>query len=420
MKDGRDAISEEPTDRWSRDRAHEYSPRFGGFLDGVDRFDAPFFAITPREAESMDPQQRLLLEVAWEALENAGQAPDGLAGSQTGVFVGISSSDYSLAQFRDSALNTAYTGTGNAHSIAASRLSYFLDLRGPSLAVDTACSSSLTAVDTACQSLRAGRCQLALAGGVNMILSPELTATFTQAGMLAPDGRCKTFDAAADGYVRGEGCGVVILKRLQDALRDEDNVLAVIRGTATNQGGRSNGLTAPNGLAQQAVIRQALADARVGPYQIGYVEAHGTGTPLGDPIEFSALKTVLLETPASVTPVDPCFIGSVKTNIGHLEAAAGIAGLIKVVLALQREAIPPHLHLETLNPKIDLGGSSLSIPGELKPWPHGSRQRFAGVSSFGFGGTNVHVILEEAPAPAPTRPVHDSERPWHNPRAVGA
>jgi phthiocerol/phenolphthiocerol synthesis type-I polyketide synthase C len=419
LKDGKDAISAVPAGRWPPDIARgsledeNGYPRFGGFLDSVDQFDASFFGISPREAESMDPQQRLLLEVAWEALENAGQAPNRLAGSETGVFVGISSNDYSLMQFRDPALNTAYTGTGNAHSVAASRLSYFLDLRGPSLAVDTACSSSLAAVDMACQNLRAGRCQLALAGGVNLILSPELTLTFAQAGMLSPDGRCKTFDATADGYVRGEGCGVLVFKRLQEAKRDGDNVLAVIRGTATNQDGRSNGLTAPNGLAQQAVILQALADARVAPHQIGYVEAHGTGTPLGDPIEFNALKAALLERPASGLPRDSCAIGSVKTNIGHLEAAAGIAGLIKVILALQHETIPPHLHLKNLNPNIDLEGGSLSIPTEAQPWPRGSRQRLAGVSSFGFGGTNVHVILEEAPAPPLAPSNQDAEPPWH-------
>ncbi|MGB7414218.1 MAG: beta-ketoacyl synthase N-terminal-like domain-containing protein, partial [Thermosynechococcaceae cyanobacterium] len=290
----------------------------GGYLEQVDQFDAQFFGISPREAEYMDPQQRLLLEVAWETLEQAGIPTHQLAHTNTGVFVGMSSSDY--AQIPQ--LANAYAGTGNAHSIAANRLSYLLDLRGPSLTVDTACSSSLVAVHLASQSIRQGECDQALVGGVNLILSSTLTETFAQAGMLAADGRCKTFDASADGYVRGEGCGMVILKRLSQAQADGDPILAVIRGSAVNQDGRSNGLTAPNGPAQQAVIRQALAQAQVTPDQISYVDAHGTGTSLGDPIEMSALKTVLLQDRAAE---HPCWIGSVKTNIGHLEAAAGIA-----------------------------------------------------------------------------------------------
>src|SRR3990172_4604745 len=267
----------------------------------------------------MDPQQRLLLEVSWEAFENAFIPPPSLAGTRTGVFVGISSYDYSRLQFDDPERIDAYAGTGNAHSIAANRLSYVFDLRGPSMAVDTACSSSLVSVHLACQSLRYGESDLALAGGVNLILTPELSITFSQARMLSPDGRCKTFDASADGYARGEGCGVVVLKRLSDALRDADNILALVRGSAVNQDGRSNGLTAPNSLAQQDVIRQALANAQVSPNQISYVEAHGTGTPLGDPIEIASLRAVL------DGDGDRLLVGSVKTNIGHLEAAAGVA-----------------------------------------------------------------------------------------------
>jgi 3-oxoacyl-(acyl-carrier-protein) synthase/acyl carrier protein len=301
LRNGVDAIREVPPDRWNADAFYSPDPgtpgkvssRWGGFLDNVDLFDPHFFGISPREAARMDPQQRLLLEVSWEALENAFIPPESLAGSRTGVFVGISSYDYSRLQFDDPENIDAYAGTGNAHSIAANRLSYIFDLRGPSMAVDTACSSSLVAAHLACQSLRNGETDLALAGGVNLVLTPELTITFSQARMLSPDGHCKTFDASADGYVRGEGCGVVVLKRLSDALRDGDTILALIRGSAVNQDGRSNGLTAPNGLAQQDVIRQALGDAQVLPHQIGYVEAHGTGTPLGDPIEISSLRAVL-------------------------------------------------------------------------------------------------------------------------------
>jgi amino acid adenylation domain-containing protein len=413
LLDGVDAIRETPPDRWDAAALYDPQPgvsgrmstRWGGFLDGVDRFDAAFFGIARREAEQMDPQQRLLLETAWEALEHAALPPERLRGSQTGVFVGISANDYALLQGGDLAVVDAYAGTGNAASIAANRLSYILDLRGPSLAVDTACSSSLVAVHLACRSLRAGESDLALAAGVNLILAPELTIAFSHARMMAADGRCKTFDAAADGYVRGEGCGVVVLKRLADATRDGDRVLAVIRGTAVNQDGRSNGLTAPNGQAQQAVIRAALTDAGVAPEAIGYVEAHGTGTNLGDPIEVQALQAALGPRAAD----RPLAVGSVKTNIGHLEAAAGIAGLIKAALALQHETIPPHLHLRALNPLIELA-DGISIPTAPTPWPRGGRPRLAGISSFGFGGTNAHAILEEAP---PDASATRSRRPRH-------
>jgi amino acid adenylation domain-containing protein/thioester reductase-like protein len=418
LRNGVDAISEVPPERWNADAFYSSDPstpgkvasRWGGFLENVDLFDPHFFGISPREAARMDPQQRLLLEASWEALENALIPPDSLAGSRTGVFVGISSYDYSRLQFDDPERIDAYAGTGNAHSIAANRLSYVFDLRGPSMAIDTACSSSLVAAHLACQSLRAGESDLALAGGVNLILTPELTITFSQARMLSPEGHCKTFDASADGYVRGEGCGMVVLKRLSDALRDGDNILALIRGSAVNQDGRSNGLTAPNGLAQQEVIRQALADAQVLPHQIGYVEAHGTGTPLGDPIEIASLRAVLDEE-ASNSRV---LVGSVKTNIGHLESAAGIAGLIKSVLALQNEAIPPHLHLKEVNPYISLEESRLEIGTYLRPWKRRSQPRFAGVSSFGFGGTNAHLVLSDAPQiPLPAGSSVRLERPRH-------
>lgn len=378
----------------SHKKPKEKGITWGGFLEDVDLFDASFFGISPREAVKMDPQQRLLLEVAWEALERAGQATEQLAGSMTGVFVGISNNDYArlLSKSPDSA--DAYTGTGNAYSIAANRISYILDLRGPSLAVDTACSSSLVALHLACQSLRSRECSMALAGGVNLILSPELTAAFSEAKMMAPDGRCKTFDARADGYVRGEGCGVVVLKPLSAALADGDEIHAVIRGSAVNQDGRTNGLTAPNGKAQQAVIRQALQNAGVDPSEIGYVETHGTGTPLGDPIEVEALTGVLMQGRAKERR---SLIGSVKTNIGHLEAAAGIAGLIKTVMALKQGEVPANLHLSHLNPRICLDQTYFEIPTKAMTWPAGYGRRLAGVSSFGFGGTNAHLILEEPP-----------------------
>jgi acyl transferase domain-containing protein/SAM-dependent methyltransferase len=406
LQDGVDAVTEVPADRWDADAYYDPDPdapgkmstRFGAFLEGVDRFSPQFFSISPREAASMDPQQRLLLEVAWEALEHAGQAPDTLAGSKSGVFVGICNSDYfRLLASRPEQID-AYLGTGNAISIAAGRLSYLLGLQGPSLAVDTACSSSLTAVHLAVQSLRAGETDLALAGGVNLILSPEINVNFSKARMMAPDGRCKTFDAAADGYVRGEGCGLVVLKRLADAVAAGDDVLAVIRGTAVNQDGRSGGLTVPNGPAQEAVVRQALADAGVAPHEVDYVEAHGTGTSLGDPIEVRALGAVL---GAARPEAQPLLIGSVKTNLGHLEGAAGIAGLIKVVLSLRHGEIPPHLHLHTPSPHIPWEALRVAVPTERTPWPETDGPAVAGVSSFGFSGTNAHVVLGAAPPPAP-------------------
>ena len=416
-----DAITEVPPDRWDIDAYYDVdavapgkmNTRWGGFLEQVDLFDPLFFGISPREAVKMDPQQRLLLEVSWEALENAGQAPDKLVGSQTGVFIGIGSTDYSQLLLSDPALIDAYAGTGNVHSIAANRLSYVFDLRGPSLALDTACSASLVAVHLACQSLRCGECDLALAGGVNLILTPALTITLSKAHMMAPDGRCKTFDAGADGYVRGEGCGIVVLKPLTAALRDRDNILALIRGSAVNQDGRSNGLTAPNGPAQQAVVRRALANAAVAPADISYIEAHGTGTPLGDPIEIQALSAVLSQ---GRSQDRNCIIGSVKTNIGHLETAAGIAGLIKVVLSLKHGSIPPHLHLKSINPRICLEKTPLVIATERIPWPsQKDAPRKAGVSSFGFGGTNCHVVLEEAPVYSgySTSAQYEVERPLH-------
>ncbi len=430
LREGKDAITEVPPSRWDVNAFYDPNPdipgkmntRWGGFITSVEEFDTQFFGISPREAESMDPQQRLLLEVSWETLENAGQSPEQLAGSQTGVFIGISGNDFARLQSEHRAGFDAYWGTGNALSIAANRLSYVLDLHGPSVAVDTACSSSLVAIHQACQSLRQGECQLALAGGVNLILTPDLTLTFSIAGMMAADGRCKTFDAKADGYVRSEGCGMVLLKRFEEAVTDGDNILALIKGSAINQDGQSNGLTAPNGLFQQAVVRKALANASVTPAQISYVEAHGTGTSLGDPIEVNALKEVLMQ---GRKPEQPCWIGSVKTNLGHLEAAAGIASLIKVVLSLQHQEIFPHLHLSELNPLIGIADTPLKIPTQRQTWEipptfsTGDMPRFAGVSSFGFGGTNAHLVLEEMPKIDKTSEVFKTsevsveERPQH-------
>ncbi|MGK3986565.1 beta-ketoacyl synthase N-terminal-like domain-containing protein [Sorangium sp. So ce136] len=402
LEEGVDAVSEAPPERFALDAAlvppgDEVLP-WGAFLKEVDRFDAQFFGISPREAVKMDPQQRLLLEVAWEALEHAGVAADRLAGSRTGVFVGITTNDYQLLS-ATAALEEqdAYAATGNGHCFPPGRLSYVLGLEGPSMAVDTACSSSLVAVHLACQSLRSGESSLALAGGVNLILSRLTTRLIAQLQALSPDGRCKTFDARANGFVRGEGCGVVVLKRLSDALSDGDRVLALIRGSAVNQDGRSTGLTAPNFLAQQAMLRQALQSARVSPAEVGYVETHGTGTSLGDPIEVEALAGVLGQ-PREDGSV--CALGAVKSNIGHLEAAAGVAGLIKAVLALEHGVIPANQHYRTLNPRIDLTGTPFVIPSENLPWAAGNKARIAGVSSFGLSGTNAHVLLEEAPRPA--------------------
>ena len=414
--DGVDAIREVPADRWNIDDYYDPDPtapqkmntRWGGFLKKVDEFDAEFFDISPREAMRVDPQHRLLLEVAWEALENAGMPVGQIAQTKTGVYVGVIGSDYALLQSKDPSDMDVFSGTGSSHAILANRLSYFLNLSGPSLALDTACSSSLVTIHLACQSLRRRESNVALAGGINLILSPEMTLALTKAHMMAPDGHCKAFDSAADGYVRGEGCGMVVLKRLSDAVADGDRILAVIRGSAVNHDGRSNGLSAPSGPAQEAVLRTALADAGLAPTDIGYVETHGTGTRLGDPIEIEALREVLC---AGRSADQPLVISSVKTNIGHLESAAGIAGLIKVILALQHGRIPRHLHLKTVNPLLRLQDSPMEIPTAMQDWPRGEQPRRAGVSAFGFGGTNAHVILEEPPVQE--KPQTESVRPRH-------
>jgi phthiocerol/phenolphthiocerol synthesis type-I polyketide synthase A len=411
LQDGASGIVPVPANRWDADSyyAEDHSrpgticSREGGFLTSwqPDEFDAEFFGISPREAASMDPQQRLLHEVAWEALENAGITASTIRGTQTAVFVGLTTYDYSLILARNLSTEEIdpHIPFGNAPNFAAGRLSYFLGVHGPAVVIDTACSSSLVAVHLACQSLRRRESDQALAAGVNLMLSPENSIATSRWGMLAPDGRCKTFDADADGYVRGEGAGVVVLKRLSDALRDGETVLAVVRGSAVNQDGRSSGQTVPSGPAQQAVLRAALAAARLQPSEIDYVEAHGTGTALGDPIELGALSQVFGERNGS----PPLVLGSVKTNVGHLESAAGIAGFIKTVLSVHHGYIPRHLHFKELTPNAVEGASRFTIADQGMQWPAIGRARRAGVSSFGVSGTNAHVVVEQSPTPQPPK-----------------
>lgn len=402
-----DAIREVPRDRWDIDAYYDPNPdapgkmttRWGGFLEALDLFEPGFFGISPREAESLDPQQRLLLETTWEALERAGIPADQLIGTDTGVYVGICSSDYQQRTMTNMDDMNAYSLLGTAHSAIVGRISYWLGLQGPNMAIDTACSSSLVSVHLACRAIRAGECSMAIAGGVNVMLSPAGTVYFSRLKAISPTGRCHTFAAEADGYVRSEGCAMVVLKRLSDAIRDGDSILALIRGTAVNQDGRSQGLTAPNGPAQEQVIRSALNAAAVRPAEIDYVEAHGTGTPLGDPIEVQALANVLGE---GRDPDKPVLLGSVKTNIGHSEGAAGIAGLVKTTLCLMHEAIPRSLHFA--NPNLHIAWSDLPVrvAHQSQPWRRNGKRRLAGVSSFGFSGTNAHIVLEEPP-PEETR-----------------
>jgi acyl transferase domain-containing protein/acyl carrier protein len=397
---GGDAIRDVPAQRWNAEEIYDPDPstpgtscsRRGAFLDDIETFDAVAFGIGPAEAAQMDPQQRLLLEATWHAIEDSGVAPPSLAGGRTGVFIGLSQSEYARGRFDDLAKLDATTPSGTALSIAANRISYVFDLHGPSVTVDTACSSSLMAVHLACRSLRSGEACLALAGGANVLLSPDVSVAFSRAGLMSPDGRCKAFDDSANGYVRGEGAGMVVLKRLADALADGDAIYAEILGTATVQDGRSNGLMAPRGSAQEAVLAAACQEAGVPPGAIQYVEAHGTGTALGDVIEATALGRVVGRREPGQ---EPCALGSVKTNIGHLEAAAGVAGLIKTALCLHHGALPPSLHFQKPNHQIDFAALGLEVNGAPRPWPATGR-RLAGVSSFGFGGTNVHCVLGEA------------------------
>jgi phthiocerol/phenolphthiocerol synthesis type-I polyketide synthase B len=407
LRERNSSVGQVPPDRWRPydDGSPESAAtlanttRWGSFLTEIDAFDADFFHITAREAEKMDPQQRLLLEVAWEALEHAGIPANSLRRSQTGVFAGACISEYGYLGSSDLTGVDAWSNTGGALSIIANRLSYFLDLRGPSVTVDTACSSSLVAVHLACQSLRLGESNMAIAAGVNLLLSPAIFHGFDEAGALSPTGECHSFDASADGFVRGEGCGVAVLKRLSDALQDGDRVLAVVRGSAVNQDGRSNGLMAPNPAAQMAVLRAAYTNAGVPSHEVDYVEAHGTGTFLGDPIEARALGSVLGRGRPESSPL---LIGALKSNIGHLEAAAGIAGFIKTVMAVTKGELPANSNFESPNPHIPFDQLRLKVVAEHQDWPSTARARRAGISSFGFGGTNAHVVIEQAPDPAIT------------------
>ncbi len=425
LADGIDAVGDIPATRWDLTALFDSNPKEpgkmyclqGSFLKHINRFDAAFFGITPREARAMDPQQRLLLEVAWEAVANSGSDPRDLYGAEAGVFMGVSTFDFAARRLQagDRRDIDPYFVSGTVLSAGAGRLSYVLGLKGPSLIVDTACSSSLVATHLACNALRRRECDMALSGGVGLILAPEPQIAFCKAGMLAPDGRCKTFDASADGYGRGEGCGVLVLKRLASALADGDRIWGVIRGSAVNQDGASGGLTVPSGPSQEAVIRKALNGAGLSPDDIGYVEAHGTGTALGDPIEMGALGNVF----ASESREAPLVVGSVKTNVGHLEAAAGVAGIMKTVLAFNSGFIPKHLHFETPNDKIDWDAVNVVIPREAMPWHPLAGGLRAGVSSFGFAGTNAFVALEafehvasparDTPAPAYQRKLFKPE-----------
>ncbi|MDN3259873.1 type I polyketide synthase [Streptomyces sp. CSDS2] len=418
LRDGVDATGEFPAARADASRLYDPDPEApgkayvvrGGFLDEVDRFEPGVFGISPREAVGMDPQQRLTLEVVWEALERAGYAPDGLEGSRTGVFLGVSTTDYVRARQEVGDIRDVdgYQLIGEP-SFIAGRVSYTLGLMGPSKVVDTTCSSSLVALHDACQSLRSGECDLALAGGVNLMLTPFNFVLLSKFRALSPDGRCKTFDASADGYARGEGVGVVVLKRLSDALEARDTVLAVVRGTAVNHDGRSSGISVPNPAAQQAVIRAALEQAGTAPGEVGYVEAHGTGTALGDPIELRALQQVLGRHHAGGSPL---LVGSVKTNIGHLESAAGVAGLLKLVLSLQHGEIPPHLHLTRPNPNVDWNALDIEVVTERRLWPADQPVKVGAISSFGASGTNAHAVVAEPPA-APAAPEPATGRPMH-------
>lgn len=413
---GRVGVGEVPADRWDwRDyygdpaQPNRMLSKWGGFIDGVDQFDGDFFRISPTEARVMDPQQRVILQLAWSCLEDAGYLPSSLAGSDTGVYVGVAGQDYrELLSLRQRVVE-AHRSTGNYLSLVANRVSYFLDLRGPSLPFDTACSSSLFALHYAAQAIGRGEIGMALVGGINILLTPTSTIAFAKTGMLSPTGRCRTFDAGADGYVRGEGGGVLLLKSLRAAQRDGDRIHGVIKGSALNHGGKAQTMTTPNPYAQSKVIHQAYVQAGVPVDQVGYIEAHGTGTPKGDPLEITGLKRAwrMLERSFDVraTP-QGCGLGSVKTNIGHLETASGMAGMIKVLLSFRHRKLPALANFERLNPQIRLDDSPFYLVTEPRDWapPVPGGVLTAGVSAFGFGGTNAHVVLQSAPVQAGADP----------------
>lgn len=402
LQSGGDAITEVPTQHWDVHKYYDANLNtpgkictpYGGFVPNLQEFDAPFFRIAPREAISLDPQQRLLLEVSWEALENAGIAAEEVMGSQTGVFIGICGTDYwhQLLSRKYSEID-AYLTTGNTHSLASGRLSYHFGFTGASISVDTACSSSLVALHLAIQSLRNQECSMALVGGVNRLISPQASINLSKSSMLSADGRCKTFDDSANGFVRSEGCGVVFLKLISNAIANKDRILALLKGSAVNQDGRTSGLTAPSSLSQQAVINQALSNAQVNPSEVSYIETHGTGTSLGDLIEVEALSRIF----SDGTIRQPLVLGAAKTNIGHSEGASGIAGLIKVILALEHGEIPPNLHLNVPNTQINWQELPFVLPNKPVSWNSQEQARIAGVSAFAFSGTNAHVIVSEAP-----------------------
>lgn len=406
---GRDAMAEVPGDRWDwRDYhgpadesgEHSYVNR-AGFTPHVDCFDARLFALNPKEVRSMDPQQRLFLQSAWSTFEDAAYAPSALAGRPVGVFVGVGNADYPVLLRRDAQPIDAYRATGMALTVIANRVSYALDLRGPSESIDTACSSSLVAIHRAMAALRDGECEMALAGGVNLLLGPELFVAFSQAGMLSRSGHCRTFDAGADGYMRGEGIGSLLLKPLSAAERDGDFIYALLRGSAENHGGRAHSLTAPNAQAQAEVIQRAWQRAGLGRERIDWLETHGTGTALGDPIEINGIKTAYAAMQETTPRSRPLWLGALKSHIGHLEAAAGIAGVLKTVLCLQQRRLPGNLHYQACNPHIDLTDTPLKIAEKNQPLGEADEPLAAGVSSFGFGGVNAHVVLESYPAKAP-------------------
>lgn len=407
LKEGQNAITKVPPQHWDIEQYYDSDLNapgkictpYGGFVPNLQEFDAPFFRIAPREATSLDPQQRLLLEVSWEAIENAGIASQKLMGSQTGVFVGICSPDYwHQLLSREFTTIDAYLTTGNTHSLASGRLSFHFGFQGPSISLDTACSSALVALHLAIQSLRNQECTMAVVGGVNRLIAPQASINLSKSRMLSPDGRCKTFDDNADGFVRSEGCGVILIKRLSQAIADRDRILAVLKGSAVNQDGRTSGLTTPSSLSQEAVIMQALINSQVEPEQISYIETHGTATSLGDLIEVEALSKIFNS--CSSTKSKSIVLGAVKTNIGHTEGVSGIASLIKVILALQHQSIPRNLNLHQPNTQIDWQNLPFTLPDQSISWTRSEQPRIAGISAFGFSGTNAHVILKEASLPS--------------------
>ena len=403
LENGESGIGPVPDGRWDVDRYYHPDPavpikmitKWGGFLDSVDQFDPQFFGISPREAQRMDPQQRWLLECAWEALEDGGIPPSTMRGTETGCFVGIASNEYGSIQMMGEEDIDVHTNSGSTLSIASNRISYLFDLKGPSVSVDTACSSALVAVNLACKSIWSGDCTSALAGGVNALLMPDASIVFSKASMLSPSGQCFAFDARANGYVRGEGAGMLLIKPLSKAQEDGDRIYALIRAAVVNQDGNTSSMTVPGEDTQAEMLRIAYRQADMTPSRVCYMEAHGTGTPVGDPIETRALGKVLCE---GRPDGETCIIGSVKSNIGHLESGSGVAGLIKAALVLKKGIVPPNLNYETPNPNIPFEDLKLRVPTELEPLPRqGDLPRVTAVNSFGFGGTNAHIVLEEAP-----------------------